>query len=176
MLVTLLEEMNEAYRHNKLRKTTSGLVPPILKAKLQKTIVPGSADGSKGSGKSKFSGSISIDVALESALLSLGRCADLVRPAGRLTSQSVSQGQWRDAMHQLEQFLELMQRACDPDRPLPANQWGQLITIAGDSTHSSHAITDRTFSMEDREKELVDDPIDLSGLFDGDIGMDDSME
>ena len=179
-LVTLLEEMNEAYRHNRQRKTTTGLVSPSLKAKLQKTIIKGNADPSTAPSRGRFSGPISIDVALESALLSLGRCADLVRPAGRLTSQSVSKDEWRDAIHQLEHFLDLMQRACDPDRPLPTNQWGKLTTTTVDpnATHSDamNSIKDRTFSMDDIVGSSSDEIIDFAGLFDGDIGMDDSME
>lgn len=117
-LVTLLEEMNEAFRHNKQRKTASGLVPPNLKAQLQKTRVATSNMG-------RNNGCISTDVALESALLSLGRCMDLVRPAGTFSSKSVSREECKDAVRQLDHFLDLMQR-CDPDRPLPANDWGKL--------------------------------------------------
>lgn len=184
-LVTLLEEMNEAYRHNKQRKTTTGLVSPELKAQLQKTIIPEStllSSSSRGPERGKFSGEISVDVALESALLSLGRCADIVRPAGRLTSQSVSQEEWADAMHQLEHFLDLMQRACDPDRPLPAKQWGELTNY--DSSLSTTEIMPTFVEGEssgglDGINELDEEPediIDLAALFDGDIGMVDSME
>jgi hypothetical protein len=135
-LVTLLEEMNEAFRHNKQRKIASASVPPNLKAQLQKTGV--TSKDSKSSVGYK-----STDVALESALLSLGRCLDLVRPAGKLSSKSVSREDWKSALKQLEFFLDLMQRACDPDRPLPADDWGKLswgklstenVTIASSTT------------------------------------------
>jgi hypothetical protein len=116
--VTLLEEMNEAFRHNRQRKIATASVPPNLKAQLQKTGVTSNSKSSVGYK--------STDVALESALLSLGRCLDLVRPAGKLSSKSVSREDWESALKQLEYFLDLMQRACDPDRPLPADDWGKL--------------------------------------------------
>jgi hypothetical protein len=121
--------MNEAFRHNKQRKTATASVPPNLKAQLKKTGITTTSKNSKSSVGYK-----STDVALESALLSLGRCLDLVRPAGKLSSKSVSHKDWVSALKQLEYFLDLMQKACDPDRPLPANDWGKLsmenVTIA----------------------------------------------
>lgn len=168
-LVTLLEEMNEAFRHNKQRKTTTGLVPPSLKAKLQSTITKGYNKVSSSLGDRTISGYVSTDVALESALLSLGRCADLVRPAGRLTSRSVTQEEWKDAQRQLEHFLDLMQTACDPDGPLPADQWGML--TVEDNTIPDTINVEPVNTVEDNEM------MDLADLFfAGDIGMDDSRE
>lgn len=162
--------MNEAFRHNKQRKTTTGLVPPSLKAKLQSTITKGYNKVSSALGDRTISGYVSTDVALESALLSLGRCSDLVRPAGKLTSRSVTQEEWRDAQRQLEHFLDLMQRACDPDGPLPANQWG-VLTLA-DNTIDDTIEVDPVNSVDNNNEML-----DLADLFfAGDIGMDDSME
>jgi hypothetical protein len=115
-LVNLLEEMNEASQPNKLQKTATTSLPPNLKAKLRKTIVKASLQG----------GTMSVDVALESALLSLGRCVDLVRPAGTLSSKSVTRADWTNAVTKLEHFLDVVQRCCDPDRPLPACDWGKL--------------------------------------------------
>jgi hypothetical protein len=120
-LVSLLEEMNEAFRHNKYRKAAAVLVPPNLKAQLQKSGVT-----TKSSSIGRDGGFISTDVALESALLSLGRCADLVRPAGTLSPQSVPREDWNDALIHLNHFLDLIERACDPDRPLPASDWGKV--------------------------------------------------
>ncbi len=120
-------------------------------------------------GKGTISGYVSTDVALESALLSLGRCADLVRPAGRLTSRSVSQEEWRDAQRQLEHFLELMQTACDPDGPLPPNQWGLL--------DMARKVSDDTSLLEPAKNVDSDEMLELADLFFGaDMGMDDSME
>eukprot|EP00978_Attheya_sp_CCMP212_P045757 scaffold359668_cov48-Attheya_sp.AAC.1 len=67
----------------------------------------------------------SIDVVLEGALLSLGRCVDLVRPAGLLVS-SVSMKNWIRALQALEHSMSEIRRVCDPDRPLPATEWGKL--------------------------------------------------
>jgi hypothetical protein len=116
----MLEEMNEAFRNNKHRKAATVLVPPILKAQLQKRCV-----STKSSRIGRDLGFISTDVALESALLSLGRCADLVRPAGTLSPQSVPREDWKDALIHLDHFLDLMERVCDPDSPLPASDWGK---------------------------------------------------
>lgn len=109
-----MEEMNEAFSQNKQGNTATASVPPNLKAELQQIIVKGK------------SGQVSADVALESAMLSIGRCVDLVRPAGTLSSKSVTRVDWINAVKKLEHFLDLMQRSCDPDRPLPAGDWGKL--------------------------------------------------
>jgi hypothetical protein len=63
-----------------------------------------------------------LDVVLESALLSIGRCLDLVRPAGMLTG-SVSMDDFKRALSSLQQAYYLLDRACDPDEPLPAEEW-----------------------------------------------------
>ena len=67
-----------------------------------------------------------MDAALESALMSLGRCLDLVRPAGTLSAQSVPREDWKKALRHLEQALDLIQTTCDPDYPLKAKDWGKL--------------------------------------------------
>ena len=163
--------MNEAFRHSKQRKTSTGLVGPGLKGKLRTTFAKGYREISSEFGKRTISGYVSTDVALESALLALGRCADLVRPAGRLTSRSVSQEEWTDAIQQLEHFLDLMETACDPDRPLPADQWGLLSLPRSVSTNSLPVdAVDPTMGME------RDAMLDLADLFGADIGMDDSLE
>lgn len=66
-----------------------------------------------------------LDVVLEAALLSLGRCLDLVRPAGLLTG-SVSEGDFKRALSSLQQAYYLLDRACDPDEPLDPDEWGRL--------------------------------------------------
>jgi hypothetical protein len=58
-----------------------------------------------------------LDVVLEGALLSLGRCLDLVRPAGLLTG-SVPAHDFKLAVMILNQALTQISIACDPDRPL----------------------------------------------------------
>lgn len=129
--------MNEAFRHNEPRKTATASVSPFLKAQLQKRRISGTSN------KSTF-GYNSTDVALESALLSLGRCLDLVRPAGKLSSVSVPREDWKSALEQLEYFLALMQSACDPDRPLPATEWGKLSV-------DNLPMTNPTFPLSDAE-------------------------
>ena len=53
---------------------------------------------------------------LESALISLGRCIHLARPAGLLVS-SVSKDDWIKALHALEHALQEL-GYCDPDQQL----------------------------------------------------------
>ena len=103
--------MNEAYRHNREQQTTSMVIPPTLKAQLKKQT----------SGSSTMISSIEIH--LECALLSLGRCCDLVRPAGTFSEQSVSRQEWKDALWHLQEFINRIECSCDPDRPVSANQW-----------------------------------------------------
>ena len=58
-----------------------------------------------------------LDIVLEGALLSLGRCLDLVRPAGLLTG-SVPAHDFKLALMVLDQAVTQISIACDPDRPL----------------------------------------------------------
>ncbi len=67
---------------------------------------------------------------LEGALLSLGRCVDLVKPAG-LHEGSVSKEDWRKALKALEHSMNEISSFCDPDRPLMPSEWGKLVD--GDS-------------------------------------------
>ena len=69
-----------------------------------------------------------MDVVLEGALLSLGRCLDLVRPAGLLTGPVRAQD-FRLAFQLLEQTVAQISEGCDPDRPLPAADWGLLLLL-----------------------------------------------
>lgn len=66
-----------------------------------------------------------LDVELESALLGLGRCLDLVRPAGLLTG-SVTNDEFRQALEQLELATKQILSACETDRALRADEWGRL--------------------------------------------------
>jgi hypothetical protein len=58
-----------------------------------------------------------LDVVLEGALLSLGRCLDLVRPAGLLTG-SVPGHDFKFALMILDQAVRQISIACDPDEPI----------------------------------------------------------
>lgn len=68
---------------------------------------------------------VKIIVVLESALLNLGRCIDLVKPAGLLIS-SVPAKAWSRALFNLEESISRITAVCDPDKPLDSEQWGKL--------------------------------------------------
>mmetsp|Transcript_202 Transcript_202/g.506 ORF Transcript_202/g.506 Transcript_202/m.506 type:complete len:659 (-) Transcript_202:44-2020(-) len=68
---------------------------------------------------------VKIIVVLESALLNLGRCIDLVKPAGLLVS-SVPASTWSRALDALEKSMNNIISVCDPDQPLEATEWGKL--------------------------------------------------
>lgn len=68
---------------------------------------------------------VKIIVVLESALLNLGRCIDLVKPAGLLVS-SVPANTWSRALDALQKSMDHIQTVCDPDQPLEPTEWGKL--------------------------------------------------
>jgi len=68
---------------------------------------------------------------LEGALLSLGRCCDMVKPAG-LHVGSVTKDDWKRALRSLEHSMSEIRTYCDPDRPLLPSEWGKLV---GDDSH-----------------------------------------
>jgi hypothetical protein len=68
---------------------------------------------------------VPLDVVVEGALLLLGRCLDLVRPAGLLTGTVPAQD-FRLAVNLLEQAVSQLSVACDPDQILPPSDWGTL--------------------------------------------------
>lgn len=104
--------MNEAYRNNRERQIATMVIPPTLKAQLKKQTSESSTTIS------------SIEIHLECALLSLGRCCDLVRPAGTFSERSVSRQEWKDALLHLQDFMVRIECSCDPDRPVSKDQWG----------------------------------------------------
>ena len=108
--------MNEAYRNNRERQTATMVIPPTLKAQLKKQTSGSSTTLS------------SIEIHLECALLSLGRCCDLVRPAGTFSEQSVSRQEWKDALNHLQEFMDRIECSCDPDRPVPREKRDEKIT------------------------------------------------
>jgi hypothetical protein len=59
---------------------------------------------------------------LEGALLSLGRCVDVVKPAGLLLG-SVPIADWAKALRALEHTMIELRSLCDPDRPLKQAEW-----------------------------------------------------
>jgi len=86
----------------------------------------GSSRNSGVTGNSNNNNARPVDVALESALLLLGRCVDIVRPAGLLTGSPVSQSDWKLALVVLKQAYDTIQLACDPDEPLDPKEWMSL--------------------------------------------------
>ena len=72
-----------------------------------------------------------VDIILEGALLSLGRCMDLVRPAG-LHVGTVSKTDFSKALKSLEHCMAQIRAFCDPDQPLAPNKWGKLGREIGD--------------------------------------------
>ena len=139
----MMEEMNESFRNNRQKSNATILAPPHLKEELRKRNGISTISSEIGT----YGDSISTDVALESALLSLGRCVDLVRPAGTLSDKSVSWEDWKEAVTHLEHFLDLIEQACDPDMPLPASEWGKLDNVTNTTKSQEGDLT--TFVLED---------------------------
>ena len=77
-----------------------------------------------------------VNVALEGVVLSLGRCIDLVRPAGLLVG-SVSKMDFSKALRALEHAVTQIRTFCDPDSPLDPSEWGKL-DIAEEDDGASH--------------------------------------
>jgi len=92
------------------------VIPPTLKAHLKKQTSESSTTIT------------SIEIHLESALLSLGRCCDLVRPAGTFSDQSVSRQEWKDALLHLQDFMNRIECSCDPDRPVLLEKCSEKVT------------------------------------------------
>jgi hypothetical protein len=121
--------MNVAYQHNRERQTTSMIIPPTLKVQLKKQTTRSSTTRS------------STEIHLEYALLSLGRCCDLVRPAGTFSSQSVSRQEWKDALAHLKDFMNRIDCSCDPDRLLPDDKWDIKLTKNDYSCDYAHILS-----------------------------------
>mmetsp|Transcript_12305 Transcript_12305/g.18884 ORF Transcript_12305/g.18884 Transcript_12305/m.18884 type:complete len:546 (-) Transcript_12305:75-1712(-) len=79
-----------------------------------------------------------VDIVLEGATLSLGRCIDLVRPAG-LHKSSVSKISFIKALRSLEHCMTQIRTFCDPDRPLDPKEWGQLYPIIDEEEETGEA-------------------------------------
>jgi hypothetical protein len=123
LLATLLEQMNEAYLHNREYKSATLSIPPTLKARL-KEVRSRDIDPRESWAVARNGPTSSTEIQMESALLSLGRCCDLVRPAGTFSAQAVTRKEWRDALQHLQDFMNCLEVYCDPDQPLPPEQWG----------------------------------------------------
>merc|ERR1712232_770182 len=71
-------------------------------------------------------GEINMVSVLESALLSLGRCVDLVKPAGMFVNY-VPEEDWSKAAKLLATTVNKIRDFCDPDKPLCPADWGKLV-------------------------------------------------
>jgi len=71
-------------------------------------------------------GEINMVSVLESALLSLGRCVDLVKPAGTFVNY-VPEEDWCKAAQLLATTMNKIRDFCDPDKPLCPEDWGKLV-------------------------------------------------
>lgn len=69
---------------------------------------------------------IDVITVLEGALLSLGRCLDVVKPAG-MHLGSVSKEDWKRALKALQHSMNEILEYCDPDRPLFSQEWGKIV-------------------------------------------------
>jgi hypothetical protein len=81
--------------------------------------------GGVGAGPLPRDGGRPVDVVFEAALLYLGRCLDLVRPAGLFTGM-VPKAEWNLARILLEQAIQQITSVCDPDRPIDPSDWGSM--------------------------------------------------
>jgi len=132
-LATLLERMNEVHRRKRPHNNEPRPISPLLKTQLKKAS-PFSNMTNQQDGHSlmtSIQSASSIEMYLESALLSLGRCCDLVRPAGTFSAQSVLRQEWKEALRHLQDFLNCIEISCDPDCTLPAEQWGFQLSEGG---------------------------------------------
>ena len=95
-----------------------------------------------------------INVVMEGAVLSLGRCIDLVRPAGLLVG-SVSKADFTKALRALEHATTQIRAFCDPDTPLDPSEWGKLIPNEGEDEGSSEH--QRLYTLLDTAHDVMDD-------------------
>lgn len=82
-----------------------------------------------------------VDEALERVIRSLNDLERLLRPAASRTD-SLAVDDWRRALKLLQRALADARAATDPDRPLPADQWGMLLDEA--RTDSSRRRSSKT--------------------------------
>jgi hypothetical protein len=119
----LLEEVHHtrifAKREKSSSNTTEAKEPNAAEATAEgdRAAVDGVVPISGGIVRRQSSNYTHLDVLLETALLSMGRCLDLVRPAG-LLSGVVTPSDWKLARYLLEQTIIQISRTCDPDLPL----------------------------------------------------------
>lgn len=99
-----------------------------------------------------------INVIMEGVVLSLGRCIDLVRPAGLLLG-SVKKSDFTKALRELDRALIQIRTYCDPDAPLRPSEWGKLnvkLTTDDESTHD-RLYRQLDMSLRDNDEEEGED-------------------
>lgn len=101
-----------------------------------------------------------VNVVLEGVVLSLGRCIDLVRPAGLLLS-SVSKTDFAKALRALDHAMSQIRTYCDPDAPLDPWEWGKLTAEETDETSHERLYTQLDASLI-VEEEAVEEENDES--------------
>ena len=113
------------YLLSSIRRSLVSLVEALYTEKGQ-SIRLGVINHFERQGRNRFTKEdVKIIVVLESALLNLGRCIDLVKPAGLLVS-SVPASTWSRALDALQTSMNHIQTVCDPDQPLEPEKWGKL--------------------------------------------------
>jgi hypothetical protein len=89
-----------------------------------------------------------VNVALEGVVLSLGRCIDLVRPAGLLVG-SVSKTDYERALRSLEHAVSQIQSVCDPDEPLDPSEWGKLSGTSSITGEMNETVYEKQYTQLD---------------------------
>jgi len=118
------------YLLSSIRRSLVSLVEALYTEKGQ-SIRAGVVKHFQKQGRNRFTKEdVKIIVVLESALLNLGRCIDLVKPAGLLVS-SVPASTWARALDALQKSMTQIQEVCDPDQPLEPAEWGKLFDDEG---------------------------------------------
>ncbi len=109
-----------------LHKSAPSIKTALIRSSQAQNSIGGGGGGSSNNNNNKYEDGRDIVSILEGALLSLGRCVDLVKPAG-LHTGTVSKSEWRRALDSLEHSMSEIRDHCDPDRPLRPSEWGKLI-------------------------------------------------
>lgn len=124
-LQTEFFQRDNYYLLSSIRRSLVSLVESLYTEKGQ-SIRLGLINHFERQGRNRFTKEdVKIIVVLESALLNLGRCIDLVKPAGLLVS-SVPANTWSRALDALQKSMNHIHTVCDPDQPLDPMEWGKL--------------------------------------------------
>jgi hypothetical protein len=117
---SLVSGMEVLYQQQPSLAAIHKILTPLKSSHDIPTVQPIYGIGDQVNMGSKFIGK-PLDVVLEGALLSLGRCLDLVRPAGLLTG-SVPAHDFKLALLVLDQAITQISISCDPDQAQVENE------------------------------------------------------